>query len=119
MLVGILPWYYTQIMQIIEPIELDIVVVDIDLINILLKKTNEMFGSTAQIITDISENAYVLLNENDRKTVENIIQSLRDEFRSFKNGRAYANQMIYIKLMELAVLFEKLTGKGKKKTPKQ
>lgn len=115
MLVGILPWYYTQIMQIIEPIELDIVVVDIDLINIFLKKTNEMFGSTAQIITTISENAYVLLDENDRKTVENIIQSLRDEFRSFKNGRAYANQMIYIKLMELAVLFEKLTSKGKKK----
>ncbi len=115
MLVGILPWYYTQIMQIIEPIELDVVVVDINLINILLKKTNEMFGSTDQIISAISNNAYVNLDENNIKTVENIIQSLEDEFHSFKDGKAYANQMIYIKLMELAVLFEKLTDEGKKK----
>lgn len=115
MLVGILPWYYTQIMQILEPIDLDVVVVDIELINILLKKTNEVFGSTAQITTAISENAYVILNDDERKIVENIIQILKDEFRSFKNGKAYANQMIYIKLMELAILFEKLTDKGKKK----
>ena len=114
MLVGILPWYYTQIMEVREPIELDVIVFDIELINIFLKKTNEMFGSAMQIANSISENAYVILNEDDKKTVESIIKTLNQELHAFKNGKTYANQMICIKLMELSLIFEKTAGQGKK-----
>ena len=115
---GILPWYYTQIMEVREPIELDVIVFDIELINIFLKKTNEMFGSAMQIANSISENAYVILNEDDKKTVESIIKTLNQELHAFKNGKAYANQMICIKLMELSLIFEKSAGQGKKKLQK-
>lgn len=118
MLVGILPWYYTQIMEVREPIELDVIVFDIELINIFLKKTNEMFGSAMQIANSISENAYVILNEDDKKTVESIIKTLNQELNAFKNGKTYANQMICIKLMELSLIFEKSAGQGKKKLQK-
>lgn len=115
MLIGILPWYYTQIMQIIEPIELEVVVFDIELINILLKKTSEVFGSRTQITNAIQDNVYVNLDETDVKNVESIISSLKKEFVDFKKGHFYANQMIYIKIMELAILFEKLASSDKKK----
>lgn len=114
MLVGILPWYYTQIMEVMDPIELDVAVFDIELINIFLKKTNQMFGSAMQITNSITENAYVILDEDDRKTVESIIKTLNQELHAFKNGKAYAKQMICIKIMELAILFEKSAGHGKK-----
>lgn len=118
MLVGILPWYYTQIMEVMDPIELDVAVFDIELINIFLKKTNQMFGSAMQITNSITENAYVILDEDDRKTVESIIKTLNQELHAFKNGKAYAKQMICIKIMELAILFEKSAGHGKKKLQK-
>ena len=118
MLVGILPWYYTQIMEVMDPIELDVAVFDIELINIFLKKTNQMFGSAMQITNSITENAYVILDEDDRKTVESIIKTLNQELHAFKNGKTYAKQMICIKIMELAILFEKSAGHGKKKLQK-
>ena len=118
MLVGILPWYYTQIMEVMDPIELDVAVFDIELINIFLKKTNQMFGSAMQITNSITENAYVILDDDDRKTVEYIIKTLNQELHAFKNGKAYAKQMICIKIMELAILFEKSAGHGKKKLQK-
>lgn len=118
MLVGILPWYYTQIMEVMDPIELDVAVFDIELINIFLKKTNQMFGSAMQITNSITENAYVILDDDDRKTVEYIIKTLNQELHAFKNGKAYAKQMICIKIMELAILFEKSAAKGKKKNSK-
>ncbi|MFO3665912.1 helix-turn-helix transcriptional regulator [Anaerococcus sp. ENR0831] len=118
MLVGILPWYYTQIMEVMDPIELDVAVFDIELINIFLKKTNQMFGSAMQITNSITENAYVILDEDDRKTVESIIKTLNQELHAFKNGKAYAKQMTCIKIMELAILFEKSAGHGKKKLQK-
>ena len=115
MLVGILPWYYTQIIEVKEPCELEVVVFDLELINILLKRTNEVFGSATQITNAIENTAYVSLDDAERKSVESIIDNLKHELVSFKNGNDYAKQMIYIKLMELAVIFEKSSGKDKKK----
>ncbi|WP_306484060.1 AraC family transcriptional regulator, partial [Anaerococcus sp.] len=114
-MVGILPWYYTQIKEVSEDILMDVVVYDLDFVNILFKRTNDLFMKDYSLSKLVSDNVYVTLPSKEEDEVYAIIDKLKNEITKYKQGDKFSNHMIFVKLMEIVVIFEKNIDSSSKK----
>lgn len=118
-MVGILPWYYTQIKEVEEDLCMDVVVYDLDFVNILFKRTNDLFMKDYSLSKLVSDNIYVTLPSKEEDEVYAILNKLKNEIDKYKQGDKFSNHMIFVKLMEIVVIFEKnIDSSSKKKTKK-
>lgn len=115
-MVGILPWYYTQIKEVTEDLCMDVVVYDLDFVNILFKRTNDLFMEDYSLSNLVSDNVYVNLLPEEEKEVKAILDKLKNEITKYKKSDKFSNHMIFVKFMEIVVIFEKNIDSSSKKT---
>ncbi|ACV28082.1 Melibiose operon regulatory protein [Anaerococcus prevotii] len=114
-MVGILPWYYTQIKEVTEDLCMDVVVYDLDFVNILFKRTNDLFMEDYSLSNLVSDNVYVNLLPEEEKEVKAILDKLKNEITKYKKSDKFSNHMIFVKFMEIVVIFEKNIDSSSKK----
>lgn len=114
-MVGILPWYYTQIKEVTEDLCMDVVVYDLDFVNILFKRTDDLFMEDYSLSNLVSDNIYVDLLAEEEKEVKTILDKLKNEIAKYKKSNKFSNHMIFVKFMEIVVIFERNIDSSSKK----
>lgn len=114
-MVGILPWYYTQIKEVTEDLCMDVVVYDLNFVNILFKRTDDLFMEDYSLSNLVSDNVYVNLLSEEEKEIKTIIDKLKNEIAKYKKAEKFSNHMIFVKFMEIVVIFERNIDSSSKK----
>ena len=112
-LVSILPYQYSEITKVTEPLILDLIIYNFDLFNEIVKVHLNFFNEDISLIELFKENNVVLCGEKSFSEVISIFEKLKDELGAeslnIENKRKYNFSGIFVcsQILELITVFER------------
>lgn len=119
-LLGVLPWQYTEITEVNKPLKLYIIVFEMELMDLLLKSYNSVFGENIFLSDHIYKNIFVNLNKDECEIMDKIVRGIENEIGFFtddgeiSDGKSLTNFLLTSYLIEVFTIFIRASEKSEK-----
>lgn len=113
-LISILPWQYSEIISVAQPLKYILIVYKFDVINELIKSTMNVFNEELHIISTMSRSSAVYCDQHSSETIENVLDRIFYEvgMASADLTRCavddFSTILVNALIMEMMILFNRL-----------
>lgn len=112
-LVGILPWQYTEVVEVIEEIEFYVVVYERDVVNMVLKNELMALGIKEDLLSSIYHHVKIRIPQAEEGRLINLFDQLHRECKMFEsqtdNSADISIIMASTMMIQLMILFYRLS----------
>ena len=109
-LIGVLPWQCTEVIEVIEPIKYYVIVYEFDLVNGSMKNSLNVLKENYDVFGNIYSNTFVKCNEIQSEYVERICNNIQFELgleseKKIVPERPLNNIFLFTLLVDLCIIF--------------